>query len=116
MTTGVSRRVRRGPFPDWLYASTNGEYLRRVLFPRAMEAAAIRAAMLLGLADSRGPADGYVPPPQSPNPFWNPEKLALAQRRTSAPPPGTPFPSIDALADFVSGLAVQSQLLGSEAE
>lgn len=88
-----------GPFPDWLYESTNGVYLSRILFSDAVVSAVARVGIWLGLANQAARADGY-------SPKFTDRNLSelLSRRPTVAPPPDAPFPAIDALAAHISAL------------
>ena len=82
-----------GPFPTWLYESSDREYLSRIFFPVAALTMVRRIGLWLGAPPLKR-ADGFgfdfigqaarLPPPN-------------IQRPVSGPPPGEPFPALDAL-------------------
>jgi len=94
---------RFGPFPDWLYQSSDRVYLSRIFFPDAITSAAVRVGIWLGLTDQAAPADGFAPAFRARN---NTE--FLGERQTGGPPPNAPFPAIDVLMAHISALPAHS--------
>jgi hypothetical protein len=92
-----------GPFPDWLYESTDRIYLSRIFFDDAVKGATVRVGIWLGLANQAARADGYAPV----LPARNLESL-LAARPADGPPPDAPFPAIDVLAAHIAALPANS--------
>ena len=94
---------RFGPFPDWLYESSDRVYLSRIFFPDAIVSAAVRVGIWLGLADQAAPADGYAP-------AFRARNIAefLSKRPGEGPPPDAPFPAIDVLMAHISALPINS--------
>jgi len=90
---------KRGPFPDWLYESTDRVYLSRILFPDAVVAAAVRVGIWLGIANEPARADGYAPVVPRRD-----LELPFMVRPTDGPPRSLPFPEIDALAAHIAAL------------
>jgi hypothetical protein len=87
-----------GPFPNWLYESSDVEYLSRILSPVAVEAMIVRIEIWFGITGQRGRLDGfaYDPPRGGRLP---PRGL---QRPFAGPSADTAFPALDALADHVA--------------
>src|SRR5207253_2962700 len=85
------------PFPYWLYGSDDWEYLRDMLFPAAVEGAAVRMAILLGLQGGVGPADGYGAVTELPVNAMSAKLLAETPRPSHAPAIDAPFPEVDDL-------------------
>jgi hypothetical protein len=94
---------RFGPFPDWLYESSDRLYLSRIFFSDAVVSAAVRVGIWLDVADQAAPADGFAPAYRTRN---NAE--FLGERPTEAPPPEAPFPAIDALMAHIFALPTRA--------
>jgi hypothetical protein len=89
-----------GPFPTWLYESTDGEYLSRIFFPLAIETMVVRIEIWLGLARQRGPSDGSVV--IFPSDGGLRQAPPVVGRPVDGPPVDAGFPALDALADHVA--------------
>lgn len=98
------------PFPYWLYESSNWVYLRHVLFPRAMEAAAVRIAILLGIVARADAANGYSAQSDARGNFITAEKLARMSRPSRAAI-DAPFPALEGLQQLVREIDPQTRIL-----
>jgi hypothetical protein len=87
-----------GPFPTWLYESSEIVYLSRILFPLAVEAMVVRIEIWLGITRQRGRSDGFAY--DQPRGGRHPP-LGL-QRPVDAPFPDAAFPALDSLARHVA--------------
>jgi hypothetical protein len=96
-----------GAFPDWVYESTDVEYLSRILFPEAVTAAARRLAIRAGLMQPPARADGFMPTNLTPVPKT---KLAALVRPSANPAPDNRFPALELLAAHVAGLPAEVRL------
>jgi hypothetical protein len=96
-----------GPFPTWLYESSDFEYLSRLLSPAAVEAAAKRVGIWLNLAPQAARVDGYAPV----FPRAKREALLAMQPETDGPPVDAPYPALDLLASHLAAQPAQAPVL-----
>jgi hypothetical protein len=92
---GVRNRVT-GFFPAFIFESSPLEYLRNIISPIAVEAAAYRLLMIFGLAGDNQRRDGYTPlsfPKEWP--ALQLMQFANWQRPTWAPAADAPLPALD---------------------
>jgi hypothetical protein len=75
-SSNPGERTLSSPLPFWLYQSSDGEYLSRILSPDSVNLSVRRALILLGLAGQAGPADGFDP---------DPNNLSIARRPPTRP-------------------------------
>jgi hypothetical protein len=100
-----------GPFPAWLYESTDMEYLRRILSPAAVEAAAKRVSIWLNLAPQAARVDGYAP--VFPRVKGDTMRAALSalQPESGGPSPDEPYPALDLLTEHLAALPAEASVL-----
>jgi hypothetical protein len=91
--SGDLRAQSLGPFPTWLYESSDREYLSRIFFPTAALTMIRRIRIWLG-APQLARADGFSFDFADPGARLPPPNI---RRPVSGPPPGEPFPALDAL-------------------
>lgn len=96
-----------GGFPRWLYEGSDVRYLTNVFSPDAVETAARRIGIWLGLVVPALRADGYEPPFAK----WGQVDLAAIVSPTEAAPPEAGFPAIDALAAYIQNLSRETRLV-----
>lgn len=97
LADGAHNRVR-GFFPAFIFESSPLEYLRNIISPIAVEAAAYRLLMISGLAGDNRRRDGYRPlsfPKEWP--ALQLMQFANWQRPTWAPAGDAPLPALDGL-------------------
>ena len=97
-----------GAFPDWIYESSDGEYLSRILFPEGVTTAMRRFGIRLGLIAPLARSDGFVPSNLSPIPR---SVLAGTVRPSANPDQANQFPALDLLAAHVAALPGNVQLV-----
>lgn len=90
-----------GAFPDWVYESSDSEYLSRILFPEGIKTAAQRVGMWLGFAKPVAREDGFLFKDMVPIP--RAQLLTRARPRTDDAP-GAGFPALELLAQHVAAL------------
>lgn len=96
-----------GAFPDWIYQSSDLEYLSRVFFPEAVTAAARRLAIRAGLMQPPVRADGFIATNLTPAPR---AKLAALVRPSADSAPDNHFPALELLAAHVAALPANVRL------
>jgi len=102
---------RRRELQEWLYQSSDFEYLSRIFFPQAIEAAGRRLLILAGRLGPARPPNGYEPINTLYVPADMPERMRTMQRPRDAAAPDAPFPLLDLLAHFVAGVEPQVNVL-----
>jgi hypothetical protein len=93
-----------GPFPTWLYESTDAEYLLRILSPASVEAAVRRVGIWLNLASQVARVDGYAPVFPRVNRDAMRAKLAALRADGGGPSPDEPYPALDLLSSHLAAL------------
>ena len=110
-TDDVHYRIR-GVFPAFVFESSDLEYLKRMIFPAAVEAAGYRMLMLAGLTSDRRRRDGYAPII-----FANEQsdqqiaQAATWPRPTTAPPLDAPLPALAGLQALARELDPETRLV-----
>ena len=110
-TDDVHYRIR-GVFPAFVFKSSDLEYLKRMIFPAAVEAAGYRMLMLAGLQGDRRRRDGYAPII-----FANEQsdqqiaQTATWPRQTTAPPLDAPLPALAGLQALARKLDPETRLV-----
>jgi len=90
-----------GAFPDWVYESSDAEYLSRILFPEGIKTAAQRVGLWLGFVQPTARDDGYLFKDMAPIPR---AQLLSRERPRSDDAPGAGFPALDLLAQHIATL------------
>jgi hypothetical protein len=93
-----------GPFPTWLYESTDTEYLLRILSPASVEAAVKRVGIWLNLTSQTARADGYAPVFPRINHDAVRAKLTTLQADGGGPSSDEPYPALDLLSSHLDAL------------
>lgn len=90
-----------GAFPDWIYESSDAEYLSRIFFPEGVTAAARRLAIRFGLTEPPSRRDGFIATNLTPVP-----RATLAARVRPSADLATDdlFPALELLAGHVARL------------
>ena len=90
-----------GAFPDWIYESSDAEYLSRILFPEGIKTAAQRVRIWLGTAQPLAREDGFMFKDMVPLPR---EQLTARTRPSADEAPNEGFPALDLLAAHIAAL------------
>jgi hypothetical protein len=96
-----------GAFPDWVYESSDLEYLSRIVFPEAVTAAARRLAIRADLMQPPARADGFMATNLTPVPR---AKLTALIRPSANPAPDDRFPALELLAAHIARLPTDVRL------
>jgi len=102
---------RRRELQEWLYQSSDFEYLSRIFFPQAIEAAGRRLLILAGRLGPARPPNGYEPVNTLLVPADMPERMRVMRRPRDAAPASAPFPLLDLLARFLPEVEPQTNVL-----
>lgn len=89
-----------GAFPDWVYESSDAEYLSRILFPDGVATAVRRIGIWSGLVRPAARDDGFILPKLTPMPR---STLNALVRPAAAPGDGS-FPGLDMMAAHLAAL------------
>jgi hypothetical protein len=90
-----------GAFPDWVYESSDADYLSRILFPEGIKTAAQRVGLWLGVVQPTARDDGFLFKDMAPIPR---AQLLSRQRPRDVDAPGAGFPALDLLAQHIAAL------------
>jgi hypothetical protein len=90
-----------GAFPDWIYESSDAEYLSRIFFPEGITTAARRVAIRAGLTAPSSRADGFVDTKLTPMPR---AAFAALVRPAANPATDESFPALELLARHIASL------------
>ena len=90
-----------GAFPDWVYESSDADYLSRILFPEGIKTAAQRVGLWLGLVEPTARDDGFMFRDMTPIPRT---QLISRARPRDDDGSGKGFPALEQLAAHMAAL------------